>query len=249
VRAGLTPSEALTSATALPAKYFKLPERGRIAPGFRADLVLVDGDPMTDITATRAITQVWKNGYVVERTPTPVKAAASTKLSSSDPSLISDFDSNSVESSFGAGWHPTTDQMAGGASTVSHRVIDGGAGGSRGALEITGEIKDGFAYPWAGVMFFPAKQPMQPADLSSRKELAFQARGDGKTYNVMVFSGESMQSVPSVQTFTAGPTWQEVRIPLANFSGANFSLVRGITISAGSPKGAFKCEIDQVEMR
>jgi hypothetical protein len=249
VRAGLTPTEALASATSLPAKYFNLPDRGRIAPGFRADLILVDGDPTTDITATRAITRVWKNGYAIERALASAKAEASVKLSGSEPSLVSDFDNNSASSSFGAGWQPTTDQMAGGASIVSHRVIDEGARGSHGALEITGEIKEGFGYPWAGMMFFPAKQPMQPADLSSHKELIFHARGDGRTYNVMVFSGESMQSMPSVQTFTAGPTWQEVRIPFANFPGANFSLVRGLTFSAGSPKGTFHCEVDQVELR
>ncbi len=37
----------------------------------QADLLLVDGDPTTDITATRAIDRVWKNGYAVPRTPGP----------------------------------------------------------------------------------------------------------------------------------------------------------------------------------
>jgi imidazolonepropionase-like amidohydrolase len=66
-RAGLTPAEALTAATLAPARAFRLVDRGRIAPGARADLVLVDGDPLTDITATRAIVQIFKNGYAVPR--------------------------------------------------------------------------------------------------------------------------------------------------------------------------------------
>lgn len=55
VEAGLTPTEALHAATGRAADRFGLPDRGRIAPGLRADLLLVDGDPTVDITATRAI--------------------------------------------------------------------------------------------------------------------------------------------------------------------------------------------------
>jgi imidazolonepropionase-like amidohydrolase len=50
------------AATSVPACHFGLTDRGRILPGLRADLVLVDGDPTTDITATRSITDVWRRG-------------------------------------------------------------------------------------------------------------------------------------------------------------------------------------------
>ena len=62
VQAGLTPAEALRAATATAAEFFGLADRGRIAPGLRADLVLVDGDPTSDITASRAIRGVWVAG-------------------------------------------------------------------------------------------------------------------------------------------------------------------------------------------
>ena len=67
-RAGLTPRDVLRAATSVPATVFGLTDRGRIAPGQRADLLLVDGDPTTDITNLRAITAIWKNGYLVDRT-------------------------------------------------------------------------------------------------------------------------------------------------------------------------------------
>lgn len=58
VDAGLTPVEALHAATGAAADRFGLGDRGRVGPGLRADLLLVQGDPTTDITATRAIRAV-----------------------------------------------------------------------------------------------------------------------------------------------------------------------------------------------
>lgn len=69
-RAGLTAQQALAAATSLPARRFGLSDRGRIAPGLRADLVLVHGNPTEDITALRDIALIWKNGYPVDRRPT-----------------------------------------------------------------------------------------------------------------------------------------------------------------------------------
>jgi imidazolonepropionase-like amidohydrolase len=66
VAAGLTPAEALRGATSLAAGTFGLTDRGDIAPGRRADLVLVDGDPTRDISATRNIRGVWIGGRRVK---------------------------------------------------------------------------------------------------------------------------------------------------------------------------------------
>ncbi|GAA0938548.1 amidohydrolase family protein [Actinocorallia libanotica] len=60
--AGLSAQEALTAATSLPAHHFGLSDRGRIAPGLRADLILVEGDPTRDITALSSITDIWRRG-------------------------------------------------------------------------------------------------------------------------------------------------------------------------------------------
>ena len=67
VRAGLTSSDALAAATSVPASVFHLNDRGRIAPGLRADLLIVRGDPTKDITATRDIVAVWKLGVRDDR--------------------------------------------------------------------------------------------------------------------------------------------------------------------------------------
>jgi|SoiMethySBSTD1v2_1073268.scaffolds.fasta_scaffold01146_7 imidazolonepropionase-like amidohydrolase len=67
VDAGLTPTAALAAATSVIARTFRLIGRGRIRPGFRADLLLVDGDPSTQIRATRNIVAIWKRGVRVQR--------------------------------------------------------------------------------------------------------------------------------------------------------------------------------------
>jgi imidazolonepropionase-like amidohydrolase len=67
VENGLTQLQALIAATSAPADAFELTDRGRIGPGLRADLVLVQGDPTRDIAATRNIVAVWKRGERVNR--------------------------------------------------------------------------------------------------------------------------------------------------------------------------------------
>ncbi|MWV46138.1 amidohydrolase family protein [Paenibacillus sp. HJL G12] len=62
VQAGFTPIEALQSATSKPARRFALHDRGRIAAGARADLILVNGDPTTRISDTLSIEAVWLKG-------------------------------------------------------------------------------------------------------------------------------------------------------------------------------------------
>lgn len=59
-KAGLSSAEALTAATARPAVRFGLDDRGRIAPGLRSDIVLVEGHPEQDIRATLNLRRVWK---------------------------------------------------------------------------------------------------------------------------------------------------------------------------------------------
>ncbi len=63
VKAGMTPTQALQIATWNGAKYARvLGDRGSIAVGKRADLILVDGDPTADIADIRKVALVIKNG-------------------------------------------------------------------------------------------------------------------------------------------------------------------------------------------
>jgi imidazolonepropionase-like amidohydrolase len=68
VRAGLTPMEALQAATLNAGKYLDLPDTGTIEKGKRADLVLLDSNPLVDIKNTRTIQSVVLAGRYFSRT-------------------------------------------------------------------------------------------------------------------------------------------------------------------------------------
>jgi imidazolonepropionase-like amidohydrolase len=68
VRAGLSPMEALRAATLRPAEFFGLEsEMGTIEPGRLADLVLLQGNPLDDITHTRSVQAVVTKGQFLNR--------------------------------------------------------------------------------------------------------------------------------------------------------------------------------------
>lgn len=71
VQAGLTPSQALGLATGRAADIMRLSDRGRIEPGKRADLVVVDGDPTKDIRALGHIVEVRNFGEKASLSFTP----------------------------------------------------------------------------------------------------------------------------------------------------------------------------------
>jgi imidazolonepropionase-like amidohydrolase len=62
---GQPPMEAIVSATSLAAESIWMDKKiGTIAPGMEADIIAVEGDPLTDITAVRRVVFVMKGGKV-----------------------------------------------------------------------------------------------------------------------------------------------------------------------------------------
>lgn len=67
VKYGLTPREALASATTVAARLLSMEEEiGRIAPGLSADMIAVDGDPLTDVRTLETVDWVMARGRVAE---------------------------------------------------------------------------------------------------------------------------------------------------------------------------------------
>jgi imidazolonepropionase-like amidohydrolase len=65
-KAGLTPMEIIVSATMENARFFRIEERlGSIEKGKLADIILVEGDPLKDISAMSKVKKVMLNGVWV----------------------------------------------------------------------------------------------------------------------------------------------------------------------------------------
>jgi imidazolonepropionase-like amidohydrolase len=69
VKAGLTPIQAITAATGENAKLLHATDRGTIAVGKRADLLVLDADPLADIGNTQKIFAVYHEGHNIVGLP------------------------------------------------------------------------------------------------------------------------------------------------------------------------------------
>ncbi len=255
VKAGLSPLEALAAATSVPATIFGLTDRGRIAIGLHADLVLVEGNPTTDITATRAIVGVWKRGVPANREA--YRSFVQQQYEEyehrvapvgSESGLISDFENGRVETTFGSGWSVSTDQIRGGKSTAQYTIAPEGTNGENYSLLITGSINAGSPFPWAGAMFFPGSTPGQPANLSEKRGISFWAKGDGLRYNVTISAG-SFMAIPTSVSFIAGAEWQQHSFLFSEFGSIDTREILGISFNAGgATSGAFQFQIDDVRL-
>jgi len=67
VAAGMTPAQALVAATRTSAGIVALDELGLVAPGKSADFVVLDANPLDDITNTRRIAKVYLRGQELPR--------------------------------------------------------------------------------------------------------------------------------------------------------------------------------------
>lgn len=256
VAAGMSPIEALRSATSISADHFDMASSGRIAPGKLADLVLVQGDPIKNIEQTRHIVSVWKSGKKVDRESyhqsiqqewdAAEKLRQSPPPAGSESGMISDFETD-LSTKFGAGWSISTDAFRGGQSSAEFKRFDGGANTSSGSMEVTGEIVGEGSMSWAGVFFSPGATMMAATNLSSKSSLRFWAKGGAQRYAVMFFT-QKQGFMPSIKSVSIGEDWQPVQVLFSEMNTDGSDLM-GVFIGASGQSGPFQFFIDDVSMK
>jgi len=76
VAAGMTPAQVIVAATKNGAAFLRMSDTGTIAAGKNADLLVLDANPLDDITNTRKISAVYLKGVAVDRGAMKASAAA-----------------------------------------------------------------------------------------------------------------------------------------------------------------------------
>jgi hypothetical protein len=169
----------------------------------------------------------------------------------SESGTVSNFDDLKISANYGS-WMAAGDSMNGGKSTASMQVVQPGAENTKGALQISGEVvAGGQPFTWAGALYSPGQAPMQPVNLSGKKSISFRAKGDGKTYTLMVLtesrSGNSGE-LPAMATFAAGPEWKQYMFPFSAFDTDGSDLA-GLGFVHVQEPGKFQFEIDQLQIK
>lgn len=89
-RAGMSPSQALLPATAVPGDWMES-RTGRIEPGYRADMLLLRGNPLDGIDNTTTIEAVVIGGKVIDRAGLDAMLSAVKAANNHSRSVESDF--------------------------------------------------------------------------------------------------------------------------------------------------------------
>lgn len=200
--------------------------------------------PSSDSTSKVKLTVLGENGDSGRAAPlAPAPAGSQTNL-------VSNFDEGNLTAAYGT-WMPAGDSMYGGKSTAKLEVVEPGAANSKGAMQVTGELVSGGPFIFAGALFSPGSAPMQPANLSKKNTISFWARGDGKTYTLLVLTGErngQNGEAPAMTTFIAGLKWKQYSFPFSTFE-TDGSDLSGIGFLGAQEPGKFRFQIDEVEIK
>lgn len=246
--AGLTAEQALQSATALPAQAFGLSDRGRIAVGYRADLVLLPQlDEPLDLLKAR---QVFKNGFAV-----PLTIAQDRRAAVKAGPLTARADGHSsnpqqkLPASQGDSFSVSTDQLFGGQSEA--RLESHG-----GVLSVSGRISAASSYPWAGFSWQAAADFTKGLDFSTIDQLQFelQATTDStqSAVQLMIFSEDSTR--PVTVSLPLSAQWQQHQIRLSQLTGLQPERISMLLWSAAPPAAGASAEsfgfaIRQLQLR
>jgi len=236
VQSGLTPTQALQAATSNPAKAFKLTDRGFLKVGMKADLLLLNDDPRANITNTRKINSVYKNGFLIKKSD---KSLANKKIT--QPIKLADFDTD-LNSALATQWMITTDEMFKGKSSAQLKRVNSSTGAF---IHITGKIDPQFSFPWAGIYLPMAKSNNLGVDISGMVSINFKAKGKAGDYKLLLFStNQPMRPIEII--FTVTDSWEDIHLLLEQVPQGLLQSISAIALVAGSNHDEIKISFDDI---
>lgn len=235
VRAGLSPAQVLTAATSVSARILHLDQdRGTIAPGKRADLILVNGKPWDNIADIHKIDRVFIDGKLVIGSGAPALPIGnrSDRLPSGQvAALVDDF------------------ERADGRSSLDTLRLETGDGGLDRTVEISQVVpRDGGGHAlllsarmaqkaeaYAGVAIPLTRGSVRPVDLHRYKGIRLEVKGTG-SYSLQ-FNGLDGRWTTD---FQAGESWTTIEVP--------FSELKAVATRKGAGPAWTSDGIVQVEL-
>lgn len=210
VKAGLTPAQALIAGTATSARIMRIDgDRGTIAPGKRADIVLIDGQPWQNIADVHKISHVFIDGRLVSGTgavPLPAANQVDRLPSVTVGQMIDDFERADKRSALDTlrletpdGGHDRTVEIT--------QIVPRDGGGHALALSARMAVKDD---PYAGFAVPLTRGSVVPVNVSRYRGVRLDLRGDGE-YRVRVNGLDGSWERP----VAAGAQWATVELPFS----------------------------------
>jgi imidazolonepropionase-like amidohydrolase len=216
---GLTPLQALTAATGNSAKALHVEaERGVIAEGKLADLVLVEGTPHRNIADIHKIRQVFLNGKQIDREKLAHEIAApgATSLPARKvAALVDDFESPNGRTRLDTLRVNTTDSGVDNSRMLFEAIPRPGGGK---ALSIHARMAEKLG-PYTQLVLPLSQGGVEPVNASAFQGVQFEARGDGR-YRLLVAARTVRDWIPYAAPFDAGPEWAKVAIPFTALTRA-----------------------------
>jgi imidazolonepropionase-like amidohydrolase len=216
VSAGLTPLEAITAATGRSARAIKVDaERGTVAPGKLADLVLVDGAPHRDIADLERVSRVFLGGREVDRGQLAREISASTITPLAPLKVaaeVDDFERADGRSRLDTLWVNSTDAGSDHSRMLFGRVKRENSQNHALAVMARMAEKEG---PFARVSVPLGRGAVVPADVRKFRGVRFEARGDGE-YRLLVPTRNVRGAAYHQATFNADARWRTVKIDFSS---------------------------------
>ena len=211
VAAGLTPLQALTVGTGNSAAALGLTDRGTIAPGKLADLILIDGAPYTNIHDIENISKVFLNGKEIDRTKLAAEIAdpAQTPMSTVEATAnLDDFEREDGRSNIDTLVVNTTDSGLDHAEMLFTRIL---REPGNHALSMLASMSEKDA-PAARIDLPLSKGGVRPVDARKFQGVEFEVRGEGP-YRFAIQTRAIRSTDHFATPFNATPAWTKIRIP------------------------------------